>query len=386
MNTIAVIGCGTMGNGIAQVSLQAGNTTYVYDNNEQSLGKAKLSMLATFDRLIEKGKLTIDLKNQFTKQLHYTSVLSDIAACDLVIEAIVEDVNIKQQLFMQIESLVKPECIIASNTSSLSITSLASCLQNPSRFIGIHFFNPAPLMPLVEIIPGIATDKIILQQTIDLISNWKKLPVTAKDTPGFIVNRIARPFYGEAIRMYEEGIAGFETIDAAMKTIGGFKMGPFELMDMIGNDINFKVTESVWTQMFFDARYRPSLTQKRLFEAGYFGKKSGQGYYNYAANQATDAPSTDNELMQKIFLRILVMLINEAAEALYLKIASRDDIDTAMTKGVNYPKGLLKWADEVGAQKCVQMIDDLFNAYHEERYRCSILLRKMALEGKLFYQ
>lgn len=386
MNTIAVIGCGTMGNGIAQVSLQAGNTTYVYDNNEQALGKAKLSMLATFDKLIEKGKLTIDLKNQFTKQLHYTSVLSDIAACDLVIEAIVEDVNIKQQLFMQIESLVKPECIIASNTSSLSITSLASCLQNPSRFIGIHFFNPAPLMPLVEIIPGIATDKIILQQTIDLISNWKKLPVTAKDTPGFIVNRIARPFYGEAIRMYEEGIANFETIDAAMKTIGGFKMGPFELMDMIGNDINFKVTESVWTQMFFDARYRPSLTQKRLFEAGYFGKKSGQGYYNYAANQATDAPSTDNELMQKIFLRILVMLINEAAEALYLKIASRDDIDTAMTKGVNYPKGLLKWADEVGAQKCVQMMDDLFNAYHEERYRCSILLRKMALEGKLFYQ
>jgi 3-hydroxybutyryl-CoA dehydrogenase len=312
--------------------------------------------------------------------------LSDIAACDLVIEAIVEDVNIKQQLFKQIENLVKPECIIASNTSSLSITSLASCLQNPSRFIGIHFFNPAPVMPLVEIIPGIATDKIILQQTIDIISNWKKLPVTAKDTPGFIVNRIARPFYGEAIRMYEEGIAGFETIDVAMKTIGGFKMGPFELMDMIGNDINFKVTESVWTQMFFDARYRPSLTQKRLFEAGYFGKKSGQGYYNYAATQATNTPSTDNELMQKIFSRILVMLINEAAEALYLKIASRDDIDTAMTKGVNYPKGLLKWADEVGPQKCVQMMDDLFNAYHEERYRCSILLRKMALEGKLFFQ
>ena len=206
----------------------------------------------------------------------------------------------------------------------------------------------------------------------------------AKDTPGFIVNRVARPFYSEALRIYEEGMADFVTIDSAMRTLGGFRMGPFELMDFIGNDVNYAVTESIFTAFYFDPRYKPSFTQKRLTEAGYLGKKSGKGFYDYQ-NTVTAEPTIDANLSQTIFERILVMLINEAAEAMFLNIASAQDIDNAMTKGVNYPKGLLAWADEKGIDWCVQKLDDLYNEYHEDRYRCSAILRRMKRENKTFY-
>jgi 3-hydroxybutyryl-CoA dehydrogenase len=240
-------------------------------------------------------------------------------------------------------------------------------------------------MPLVEIVPAVQTASAILEQAKTLVDSWKKVTVIAKDTPGFIVNRVARPFYGEAIRMYEEGVAEMSTIDYAMKEVGKFRMGPFELMDYIGNDINYAVTESVWTAFYYDPRYRPSFTQKRMTEAGYLGRKSGRGYYDYSDGATKPPADTNPAVLEAIHWRILIMLINEAADALHLGIASRDDIDLAMTKGVNYPKGLLKWADEIGIQKILDGLDKLYLAYHEERYRASVLLRQYAAFNRTFY-
>jgi 3-hydroxybutyryl-CoA dehydrogenase len=380
---VAVIGSGTMGSGIAQVAASSGCVVKIYDTNNEALSKSKSALEKTMAMLLEKGKIDSDEKENICNRISYVNSLEDLFDSNLVIEAIIENGDIKRKLFSELESVVSAETILASNTSSLSIASIAASCQNAERVIGIHFFNPAPLMQLVEVIPAIQTSEIILNKTIQIISDWKKTVAVAKDTPGFIVNRVARPFYGEALRIYEEGKADFATIDWAMKTFGGFRMGPFELMDFIGHDVNYTVTETVFTSFYFDPRYKPSFTQKRLTEAGFLGRKSGRGFYNYA--EAMPSPTEDNTLGKYISDRILVMLINEAADALYLNIASAKDIDNAMTKGVNYPKGLLAWADEKGIDWCVSALDNLYNEYHEDRYRCSPILRKMKTENKTFF-
>ncbi len=381
---IGVIGAGTMGSGIAQVAATAGHETFLFDADPQMVSRAKKGHEDIMQKLIEKGKLSKDAATGILSKIRYASAPAEFADCGMVIEAIVENLDIKQKLFNDIEKIVDSDCILATNTSSLSVTSIASVCNKPERVIGIHFFNPAPLMPLVEIVKGIATESAVESRTKEIIDGMGKTAVLAKDTPGFIVNRIARPYYGESIRIYEEGIADFATIDRAMRD-HGFKMGPFELMDLIGNDINYTVTETVWSQFFYDARYKPSLTQKRLFEAKRFGRKSGQGYYGYAEGSVMPESVTDNILSEKIFMRVLSMLINEAADALYLKIASRDDIDKAMTKGVNYPKGLLQWCDELGAEKILSEINQMREEYEEDRYRPSVLLKKMVKEKNKFY-
>ncbi|MFC0602966.1 3-hydroxyacyl-CoA dehydrogenase NAD-binding domain-containing protein [Winogradskyella pulchriflava] len=387
---IGIIGSGTMGSGIAQVAATAGCKVKLYDTNKTALNKAKDTLEKILLRLIEKGRIDTEEKNRIQGNISYVDSLKDLSDSNLTIEAIIEDLSIKKKLFIELESYVTDDCIIASNTSSLSIASIASSLNKPERCVGIHFFNPAPLMKLVEVIPAIQTSSEVLEKSIQVISDWKKVVAVAKDTPGFIVNRVARPFYGEALRIYEEGIADFATIDDAMKSIGKFRMGPFELMDFIGNDVNYIVTETVFTAFYFDPRYKPAFTQKRFAEAGYLGRKSGKGYYDYDENGRIVIPSKakeshDNELGQKIFDRVLVMLINEAADALFLNIASAEDIDNAMTKGVNYPKGLLAWADEKGIDWCVSKLDELYNEYHEDRYRCSPLLRKLNREDKTLF-
>ncbi|RAR47561.1 3-hydroxyacyl-CoA dehydrogenase NAD-binding domain-containing protein [Flavobacterium lacus] len=380
---VAVIGSGTMGSGIAQVAATAGCHVHLYDTNHAALEKSENNLETTLSRLVEKEKIDETEKDRIINNISYTTTFAELSHSDLVIEAIVENLDIKRKLFSELENYVAPETILASNTSSLSIASIAASCQKPERVIGIHFFNPAPLMQLVEVIPAIQTSEEVLEKTVQTITDWKKVVAIAKDTPGFIVNRVARPFYSEALRIYEEGKADFASIDWSMKTIGGFRMGPFELMDFIGNDVNYTVTETVFTAFYFDPRYKPSFTQKRLSEACYFGRKSGRGFYNY--NSELPKPTEDNQLGQYIVDRILVMLINEAAEAFFLNIASAKDIDNAMTKGVNYPKGLLTWADEKGINWCVEKLDELYNEYHEDRYRCSPILRKMNRENKNFF-
>jgi 3-hydroxybutyryl-CoA dehydrogenase len=380
---VAVIGSGTMGSGIAQVAATSGCTVKIYDTNEQALQKSKQSLEVTLSKLVEKAKIDENEKNRIQNAISYVNTLQELADSNLVIEAIIENLDIKRKLFSELESLVAPETILASNTSSLSIASIAASCQKPERVIGIHFFNPAPLMQLVEVVPAVQTSEEVLNKSVQIISDWKKVVAVAKDTPGFIVNRVARPFYSESLRIYEEGVADFATIDWSLKTIGNFRMGPFELMDFIGHDVNYVVTETVFTAFYFDPRYKPSFTQKRLLEAGYLGRKSGRGFYDYS--KELPKPTEEITLAKQIFERVIAMLINEAADALFLNIASVKDIDNAMTKGVNYPKGLLAWADELGIDWCVNKLDELYNEYHEDRYRCSPILRRMNKENKAFF-
>jgi len=384
---VGIIGSGTMGSGIAQVAATSGCVVKLYDTNVDALDKAKTSLEKILNRLIEKECIDLGEKNRIQNNISYVTSLKELSDANLTIEAIVENLAIKQKVFLELESYVSEDCIIASNTSSLSIASIASSLLKPERCIGIHFFNPAPLMKLVEVIPAIQTSEAVKEKAVLTIKNWGKTVAVAKDTPGFIVNRVARPFYGEALRIYEEGIADFNTIDTAMKTLGGFRMGPFELMDFIGNDVNYTVTKTVYNAFYQDPRYKPSFTQQRLSEAGYLGRKTGKGYYNYNENatQSTVEGSFGENKAELIFNRILIMLINEAADALFWNIASAEDIENAMTKGVNYPKGLLSWADEKGISWCVAKMDELYHEYHEDRYRCSPLLRKMNRENKKFF-
>ncbi|TGE16594.1 3-hydroxyacyl-CoA dehydrogenase NAD-binding domain-containing protein [Hymenobacter elongatus] len=383
---IGIIGSGAMGAGIAQVVATAGHTVRLLDQNAEALQRAGSALQASLTRLAEKGKLTTEAAAATFARLHLTQDVSDFGDCGLVLEAIVEDLAVKQQLFREVEMLVSDTCILASNTSSLSIASIAAACRKPERFIGIHFFNPAPIMQLVEVIPAVQTRAGLAEEVRDLVQSWGKLPVLTRDTPGFIVNRVARPFYGEAIRIMEEGIADLATIDWAMTELGGFRMGPFALMDFIGHDVNYRVTESVFASFFYDPRFKPSFTQKRLFEAGYYGRKSGRGFYSYAADAVPPEPNRDETLGRTVLHRILAMLINEAVDALALNVASREDLELAMTKGVNYPKGLLAWADELGPENVLKTLDDLYAEYHEDRYRASPLLRRMVRQNQLFLQ
>jgi 3-hydroxybutyryl-CoA dehydrogenase len=372
-----------MGSGIAQVVATSDCAVKLFDLNQEALTKSKKALEITLSKLVEKEKIDATEKSRIQNNISYVNTLKDLSDSDLVIEAIVENLEVKRKVFSELESLVSENTILASNTSSLSIASIAASCQKPERVIGIHFFNPAPLMQLVEVIPAVQTSEEVLQKAVQIISDWKKVVAVAKDTPGFIVNRVARPFYSESLRIYDEGVANFATIDWALKTIGGFRMGPFELMDMIGHDVNYVVTETVFTAFYFDPKFKPSFTQKRLLEAGFLGRKSGRGFYNYS--QELPLPTEDTVLAKSIFERVIVMLINEAADTLFLNIASAKDIDSAMTKGVNYPKGLLAWADELGINWCVEKLDELYNEYHEDRYRCSPILRRMGADNKTFF-
>jgi 3-hydroxybutyryl-CoA dehydrogenase len=382
---VGVLGAGTMGAGIAQVAAQNNCEVVLVDLSQDMLTKAESNLDKVLSRLVEKGILSEDDKINIQGRISYSTDVRDFKSSALIIEAIVENLDVKHKVFADLESIVSNECILASNTSSLSIASIGSVLKNPSRVIGIHFFNPAPLMLLVEIIPAVQTSDETLVATKALISNWKKVGVICKDTPGFIVNRVARPFYGEALRIYEEGIADFATIDWAMTSIGGFRMGPFTLMDYIGNDVNYAVTESVFASFYFDPRFKPSFTQKRHKEAGFYGKKTGRGYYNYAEGVELPKPTEQKELGEKIFNRILVMLINEAIDAVFLNVATKEDVDLAMTNGVNYPKGLLKWADEIGLKSVLSQLEELFEEYGEDRYRPNPLLRRMVKNNQHFF-
>lgn len=382
---IGVVGAGTMGTGIAQIAAAHKHKVYLFDPFPEQLKKSEEGLTGILQRQVQKERMTQNEIDDILSRIHFVNHITDFSECGIVFEAIVEDLQAKKDQFARVEAIVSKDTILATNTSSLSIASISSALKKPNRLLGIHFFNPAPLMKLVEIIPGIRTDNQVLKEARSLIDSWGKTTVLAKDTPGFIVNRVARPFYGEALRILEEGIADHATIDWAMKELGGFKMGPFELMDLIGHDVNYTVTESVFKEFYYDPRFKPSFTQKRLVEAGMLGKKSGIGFYNYGKNATNADPDRDRDLGMIILNRILVMLINEAADALFMNIATAKDIDLAMTRGVNYPKGLLMWADELGLRNVLTQLQDLQKLYGEDRYRPNPLLIKKTDENSSFY-
>lgn len=377
---IGVIGAGAMGAGIAQVAAVHGHPVVLADAAPAATARARAGHAKAMAREVEKGRLTQAAADAVLARITYVDgvtaeALAAFAPCDMVIEAIVERLDVKQQLLRTLEPIVASTAILASNTSSLSIAALAGACTEKSRVVGVHFFNPAPVMPLVEIIPAITTSPDVTARATAYAASWKKVTVLASDTPGFIVNRVARPFYGESLRLLEEGVADCATIDWALRTVGGFRMGPFELMDFIGHDVNFAVTRSVFDGMFHDPRYRPSLRQQRLLEAGWLGRKTGRGFYDYADGASQPAPTEDPVLAQRIVDRVLAMLVNEAVEAVHLGICSTADVELAMTTGVNYPRGLLAWGDEIGAPTVLARLQSLQYETGDDRYRPSMRLR-----------
>ena len=378
---VAVLGAGAMGTGIGQIAVQNGCHVVYYDSFPGATDRSKASIEKIFNRLAEKGKITSQQKEEMLGRMTWSADIDAVSGADLVVEAVIEDLDVKKDLFAKVEPLLRSDAWLCTNTSSLSIAALSSGLTHPERFGGLHFFNPAPLMPLVEVVPGVKTGDDFTETMEALMLEWGKVPVVAKDTPGFIVNKVARPFYSEAIKLYEEGVASVAEIDAAVKSIG-FRMGPFELTDLIGHDVNYTVTETVWSQFFYDPRFRPSITQKRLKEAGLFGRKTGRGFYNYASGMdaavvAQEEVEIDPLLSEKIVERILCLIINEALDAVWQGIASPENVDLAMTKGVNYPKGPIQWGREMGWDQVLGTLKRCHKHYGDDRYRPCPLLRHL---------
>lgn len=386
---VGVVGAGAMGAGIAQVAAQAGHAVVLCDAREGALATARAGHAKAFEKLVARGTLDAAAAAAAAGRLTYAPpdaaggpALAALTRCGLVIEAIVEDLGTKRDLFARLEGHVAADTVLATNTSSLSIAAIAAALRHPGRCLGLHFFNPAPVMALVEVVAGVRTDADVPGRAAALMAAWGKVPVRAADTPGFIVNRVARPFYGEALRLLEEGVADPSTVDHAMRAIGGFRMGPCELMDFIGHDINFSVTRSVWEQTFHEPRYRPSLLQQRMVEGGMLGRKAGRGFYAHGDGAAAPAPVTDERVLARVFGRIVTMLVNEACEARLLGIASAADLELAMTRGVNYPQGLLAWGDALGPARLVETLRGLQQELGPERYRPSAHLVRCATEGR----
>lgn len=499
---IGVIGAGAMGAGIAQIAAQAGHRVRLFDNRMGAADQAKATIGQTLAALATKGKLAPADAEAAAARIVPVHALGDFVTAGLVIEAIVEDLDVKRRLLRELEVVVAPEAILATNTSSLSITALAAGLKHPGRVVGMHFFNPAPVLPLVEVVSGLATDAAVAAVVHATAAAWGKVPVHASSTPGFIVNRCARAFYSEALGLLWERAADAATIDAVMREAGAFRMGPFELMDMIGNDVNFAVTKSVWEAYFHDPRFRPSVLQQERVAAGHLGRKAGRGYYDYAPGAARPAPHTEapaprpgrvalaggsptadalaarlraggtavdaapadaavapaylvvdgtllvpcdgrtatavavacgrpdvvvfdlafdyakctrlavaaadgcspaaagaavgalqaagiavsrfDDVAGLPVMRTVAMLANEAADAVTQGIANARDVDLAMMRGVNYPRGPLAWADAIGLPHVRATLASLAAHYGEDRYRLSPLIaRREATGGRL---
>ena len=378
--SVAVIGAGAMGSGIAQIAAQAGHEVHLVDAFEGAATAAIERLASTLARLAAKGRITLAQADAATANLHVADSAAALPECGLVIEAIREDLLDKRALFAALAGSQPAGTLFASNTSSLDITAIAQGLPHPERVLGLHFFNPPPLMRLVEVIHGQQTSDESLTAATDLMRAWGKTTVRCTSTPGFIVNRVARPFYGEAQRLVEAGVADAATIDLVMREFGGFRMGPMELTDLIGQDVNLAVGTSVWEQTGHDQRYAPTDLQRQLVADGRLGRKSGRGVFRYdGAGQPLDA-SPDRALAAALATgpivtnpvgRTLAMLVNEAVDLVARGEASAEDVDTAMELGTNYPKGPIAWGAEIGFDVIAAQLRQLDAAFPGGRYRPS---------------
>lgn len=381
---IGVVGAGVMGTGIAELAARHGHQVWLVDTEVGALDRYYKLLDISHKKQISKGVITADESNLIRNRIVFINRMDVLGQADWVFEAIIEDAKSKKMLFKMLSEIVGSEIPLSTNTSSLSVTGIASACLHPERVLGVHFFNPVHQMALVEIIPGLATSPIWIEKAQNLMQEWGKTSILSKDCPGFIVNRIARPFYLESLRIAEEGESTFYEIDQSIKQLG-FKMGPFELMDFVGNDINYAVSEVIFRETGYDSRYRTTILQKRMIEAGWLGKKSGKGYYAYSSDGKIIHPQIDFKIRNGISQRVLVMLINEAAHLYQNHIASRNDIDLAVTLGLNYPKGLLSWADEIGIRVVIDQLESIYHQYMEERYRPAVILREMVKNNHVFY-
>ena len=398
-HTVGIIGAGTMGAGIGQVAAMHGWNVLLCDVCDDVARRAVAGIHAQLDKLVDKSKLSREARDDAASRLRIAADIDALRDCDLVIEAIVENLDAKVNVLKPLAATISREAIIASNTSSLSITKIGEAIKLPQRTIGMHFFNPAPMLRLVEVVPGVKTDPAVIDRVMQIARDWGKTPVLASDTPGFIVNRVARPYYLEAFRILEDGLAPPSMIDQTMRELGGFRMGPLELTDLIGQDINTATTRSVWEQLDRPARLAPSKLQESLAAQGHLGRKSGRGVYRHdvdppssaididvrplAASRELSAAAADfvaradihkpsiiehPTLQAYIFTRILAAIINECDWAVHDGVAQPRDIDTALKLATNYPKGPLEWRDEVGGKVVRRALEALDATVRDGRF------------------
>ena len=355
MVDIAVVGAGTMGAGIAESAALAGMSVAMVDVSEEALDRGRQTIERDLARRVEKGRISEDESKEVLGRVRTTTSVGDISGASLVVEAVVEDMGVKRKVFGDLEGVVGEGTVLATNTSSLSVAGIATAAGSPERVVGMHFFNPVPAMRLVEIVAGPSTDPDVLNRAEDVSEKLGKTPVRVADTPGFIVNRVARPFYLEALRIVESG-GDPERIDAEMRE-AGFRMGPLELADLIGQDVNLSVSESLFERYYYQPRFRPSYLQRSMVEAGQLGRKTGRGFYDYDGEQGTD--NNGKEPPEDVALRIISCIVNEAFLAHSEGVATSDAIDRAMKLGANYPRGPFEWADEIGPDLILNTLDSL---------------------------